>query len=75
MWAAARGESLTAYHASEVYRLLGRKGLDSEASPPVDRPILRSDVGYHNRPGGHSIEPFDSEQFLAFAEYHLKPKS
>lgn len=41
-WAAARGESLSAYHASEVYRLLGRKGLDSEASPPVDRPILRS---------------------------------
>lgn len=70
-WADARGEYLSAYYASEVYRLLGRKGLESEASPPVGQAILRSDVGYHNRPGGHSIEPFDWQQFLDFAAYHL----
>jgi hypothetical protein len=73
-WADPRGEYLSAYHASEVYRLLGRKGLDSEQSPPVGEAITRSDIGYHNRPGGHSIEMFDWLKFLEFAERHLAKK-
>lgn len=71
-WADGRGEYLSAYHASEVYRLLGKKGLKSEKSPPVGTPILDSDVGYHIREGGHSIEMFDWEQFMNFADRHLK---
>jgi len=71
-WADGRGEYLSAYYASEVYRLLGKKGLTSEASPPVGEAIIRSDVGYHIRPGGHSIEMYDWERFLDFADYHLK---
>ncbi len=72
-WADARGEYLSAYHASAVYRLLGKQGLTSEASPPVGEAIIESQVGYHNRPGGHSIETYDWERFLDFADYHLKP--
>jgi hypothetical protein len=71
-WADGRGEYLSAYHASEVYRLLGKKGLESEASPPVGKPILDGDVGYHIREGGHSIEPFDWTTFMDFADQHLK---
>lgn len=74
LWADPRGEYLSAYHASEVYRLLGKKGLTTEASPPVGESIVQSDVGYHNRPGGHSIEMFDWLKFLEFAEQHLKSK-
>ena len=73
-WADGRGEYLSAYHASEVYRLLEKKGLDSEASPPVREPIVESQVGYHIREGGHSIEDYDWEQFLRFAEFHLHPE-
>ncbi len=73
-WADARGEYLSAYHASEVYRLLGKKGLVSESSTPVGEAVIHSDVGYHNRPGGHSIEPFDWQKFLEFADYHLNKK-
>ena len=72
-WADPRGEYLSAYHASEVYRLLGERGLDSEDSPPVGRPVLDRAVGYHIREGGHSIEDYDWEQFLLFAERHLDP--
>lgn len=71
-WADARGEYLSAYHASEVYRLLGKRGLESEASPPVGEAILQSEVGYHVREGGHSIEMFDWERFVDFADVHLK---
>jgi hypothetical protein len=71
-WADARGEYLSAYHASEVYRLLGKKGLTSEQMPPVGEAIIKSDVGYHIRQGGHSVEMYDWERFLDFADYHLK---
>jgi len=73
-WADGRGEYLSAYHASEVYRLLGKKGLVSELSPPVGEAIIESDVGYHIRRGGHSIEMYDWQRFLDFADYHLKKK-
>ena len=71
-WADGRGEYLSAYYASEVYNLLGKKGLDSEASPSVGKAILDGEVGYHIREGGHSIEMFDWERFLDFADNHLK---
>jgi hypothetical protein len=74
-WADGRGEYLSAYHASEVYRLLGKKGLDSKASPPVGEAIIESDVGYHIREGGHAIEDYDWQRFLDFAEYHLQRKN
>jgi hypothetical protein len=74
LWADPRGEYLSAYHASAVYRLLGKQGLTSEASPAVGQAIVASDVGYHNRAGGHSVEQFDWLRFLEFAEHHLKPR-
>ncbi len=71
-WADPRGEYLSAYHASEVYRLLGKKGLTSIETPPIRKPIIESQVGYHIREGGHSIEDYDWQRFLDFADYHLK---
>jgi hypothetical protein len=73
-WADGRGEYISAYHASEVYRLLGETGLTSEASPPVGEAIIESTVGYHIREGGHSIEQYDWDRFLDFADYHLGTK-
>ena len=48
------------------------KGLISEASPRVGEAIIDSNVGYHIRPGGHSVEMFDWLKFLEFAEHHFK---
>ena len=73
-WADGRGEYLSAFHASEVYRLLGKKGLESEESPPVGKAIIESEVGYHIRDGGHSIDGFNWQRFMDFADYHLQPK-
>ena len=70
-WADPRGEYLSAYHASEVYKLLGKRGLESPEQPLAGQPIADGDVGYHVREGGHSIEPYDWNQFLDFAERHL----
>jgi hypothetical protein len=70
LWADPRGEYLAAYHASPVYRLLGRRGLTSESPPPTGEAVLDSDVGYHNRTGGHSVELFDWLKFIEFAAAH-----
>jgi hypothetical protein len=72
LWADPRGEYLSAYHAGEVYRLLGLRGLESEQSPPVGEVLAGGHVGYHNRAGGHSVEMFDWLRFLEFAEKHLR---
>jgi len=72
LWADPRGEYLGAFHANEVYRLLGLEGLRSEASPKVGEVVASGSVGYHNRAGGHSVEMFDWLRFLEFAEKHLK---
>ncbi|MFM1942161.1 MAG: hypothetical protein RI897_1143 [Verrucomicrobiota bacterium] len=71
-WADPRGEYLSAYHASEVYTLLGKKGLTSPESPEPGQPIMESDVGYHTREGGHSINGYDWERFIEFGKHHLK---
>lgn len=71
LWADPVGEYLSAHHASEVYRLLGKKGLDSPVPPPVGTALTDGDVAYHNRPGGHSVELYDWQRFLEFARRHL----
>ena len=73
-WADPRGEYLSAYRASEVYRLLGKTGLTSEASPPVGEAIVKSDVGYHIRQGGHSVMGYDWERIMDFMDFHLNAK-
>lgn len=71
-WADPQGQYLSAYHASKVYHLFGKNGLTSEDSPPLDEAIIESNVGYHIRAGGHSVEMYDWQRFLEFADYHLK---
>lgn len=74
-WADPRGEYLSAYHASEVYRLLGKKGLASKTMPKLGTPIIQSDVGYHIREGGHSIKLYDWRRFIDFADHHFIHKN
>lgn len=70
-WADPRGEYLSAWHASEVYRLLGKKALTSADSPPVGEALVQQDLGYHVRPGGHSVNAYDWQQVIGFLTYHL----
>ena len=49
-----------------------KKGLETESSPAVGTAVIKSDVGYHIREDGHSVETFDWLRFLEFAEYQLK---
>jgi hypothetical protein len=70
LWADPRGEFLAASAAGRVYELLGKKGLGTDAMPPVHEPIMQT-VGYHIRAGKHDVTEYDWEQYLTFAEKHF----
>ena len=71
-WADPHGEFQSAKHAGPVYRLLGKKPLSTTTIPSPNQPLLNGDIGYHLRTGGHSVAPYDWEQFIRFANNHLK---
>lgn len=70
LWADPQGEYLAAYHASEVYRLYGLKGLETKTMPPLNSPVMTS-VGYHIRTGIHDVTDFDWESYIQFANKWL----
>jgi hypothetical protein len=72
-WADPRGEFLACVAAGPVYRLLGAQGLGTNEMPPPNRPIMHT-LAFHIRTGKHAVTAFDWDQFLAFADMHLRSR-
>ena len=70
-WADPKGEFLSGVHADPVYRLLGKNGISATEMPEVNQPAGDT-IGYHIRSGEHNVTDFDWEQYLRFADRHLK---
>jgi hypothetical protein len=79
LWADPKGEFLSAVHADPVYRLLGTDGMGGSAPPTEmpapEHPLKTGTIGYHLRTGKHNITPYDWQQYLDFADLHLKKQS
>lgn len=70
-WADPHGEFLSAKYASAVYELLGLEGLPVKEMPEVNQPVMGT-IGYHIRSGKHDLTEYDWQQYLKFADKHLK---
>ena len=70
-WADPHGMFLAAVAAGPVYQLLGAQGLGTDQMPPINHPIMHT-LAYHLRDGKHAVTAFDWDQFLAFADLHLR---
>jgi hypothetical protein len=71
LWADPRGEFLGAKNAEPVYKLFGKEGLGVDQQPPIGTSVGRT-IGYHVRTGKHDVTAFDWEQYLNFADKHLR---
>jgi hypothetical protein len=70
-WADPKGEFLACVAAGPVYRLLGAEDLGTEQMPPLNHPIQHT-IGFHYRTGKHEVTAYDWDQFLSFADAHLR---
>jgi hypothetical protein len=70
-WADPKGEFLSGLHADSVYRLLGKKGISAQEMPETNQPAGDT-IRYHIRTGKHDVTDFDWEQYMNFADKHLK---
>ncbi len=70
-WADPYGEYLGVYHAGPAFKLFGKKVFESDKVPAVNSPA-QMDVGYHMRSGKHDVTDYDWEQYLKFADAHLR---
>ena len=73
LWADPRGEFLSVVHAGPVYRLLGEKALETDQMPPLHHPIMNT-AAYHIRAGKHDVTEYDWDQYLNFADMHLRKR-
>lgn len=78
-WADPKGQWLSIWHASPVYRLYqAALPFHSEVQPSINQPFVESAVGYHLRSGFHGLQLYDWERFMEFIEYHfmeISPRS
>src|SRR4029077_15879288 len=70
-WGDPKGEFLAFASAGPVCRLLGAQSLETTEMPPLNKPVMRT-IGFHVRSGKHAVTPFDWDQFLSFADMHLR---
>jgi len=70
-WVDARGMFLAGAGAGPVYRLLGRRGLETTEFPPEETALIDGDVAWRQHSGGHTAGP-NWPVFLQFADRYFK---
>jgi hypothetical protein len=73
-WADPKGEFLGGLYADPVYRLLGTDGIAGVKDMPGVHQPVGGTISYHIRDGVHEVTEYDWEQYLNFADKHLKGK-
>jgi hypothetical protein len=70
-WVDPRGMFMATVAASPVYRLLGKRALDSTEFPPIETLLTTGELAYRQHAGGHTSGP-NWPTFLDFAARYFK---
>lgn len=75
LWADPKGQYLALKEAQPAFELYGIDSNLPEEMPEVNKQIIHSSMGFHNREGKHNMTPYDWQQFIRFAdEYFAQSK-
>src|SRR5688572_6710962 len=72
-WVDPRGMFMATVAASPVYRLLGRRALETTEFPPIETPLTAGELAYRQHAGGHTSYP-NWPTFLDFAARYFEAK-
>jgi hypothetical protein len=70
-WVDPRGMFMSAVAASPVYRLLGKRALDTTGFPPIETALTTGELAYRQHAGGHTSGP-NWPIFLDFATRYFE---
>lgn len=70
VWANPDGQLAVLKAAVPAYALYGKKGIEADAKPEMDK-LIGHELGYFIRPGKHSMNRQDWGAFLDFADKHF----
>ncbi|WP_240676065.1 alpha/beta hydrolase family protein [Botryobacter ruber] len=70
-WSDPKGEFLAAKAAEPVYRLFGKKGIESDTFPAAGDDSNLNTLGYYMHSGGHAVLPEDYDIFIRFMTKHF----
>jgi hypothetical protein len=73
-WIDAKGMFLGGVHASPVYELLGKKGLETKEFPPQETSLISGDIAFRQHEGGHTVGP-NWPFFITFAQRYFQKES
>jgi hypothetical protein len=71
-WVDPRGMFMATVAASPVYRLLGRRALDTTGFPPIETELTQGELAFRQHAGGHTSYP-NWPIFLDFAARYFEP--
>lgn len=72
-WVDGKGMFLAGLHATPVYTLLGKKGMESEEYPVIGQALTSGEVAFRQHAGGHSTGP-NWSTWIAWAHKYWKDK-
>jgi hypothetical protein len=70
-WVDPRGMFMATAAASPVYRLLGKRALDTTELPPIETPLTAGELAFRQHAGGHTSGP-NWPTFLDFAGRYFR---
>ena len=73
-WVDPRGMFMATVAAGPVWRLLGKRALDTDEFPPIETPLTAGELAYRQHAGGHTSGP-NWPTFLEFAARYFEPAS
>src|SRR5690349_17287797 len=71
-WVDPRGMFMATVAASPVYRLLGKRALDTAEFPPIETDLTGGELAFRQHAGGHTSYP-NWPVFLDFARRYFEP--